>query len=301
MGHSLFFWIGFHLFIILALAIDFFLFRYRAKASSMRKAAYLSVFWVCIALLFNGLIYLTAGKTSAFTFFTAYLVEKSLSIDNLFVFLLVFKQFHLSQQAQRKILFWGILSAIVFRMLFILLGIELLTAVHWMIYPLGVFLCITGVKLLIHPGRSMQKRGLFERTMAFLEVSKKTDSVHFFVREKNKLKTTLLFYALLRIESADILFALDSIPAVLAITMDPFIAYTSNIFAILGLRALYFTLSPLLERIRGLYFGLSAILVFIGTKMLLSSIYPIPLFVSLAVIAAILSITALFSSVFPRR
>jgi len=286
------FWISFHIVIGVLLCCDFFLFQSDKERLSVKKAGVLSGFWILLALMFNGLVYITRGWDAALQFFTAYLVEKSLSLDNLFVFLLLFSRFKLSSFQQRKVLFWGVLGAIVFRIIFILAGIQLLTSLHWMIYVLGAFLCATGIKLLVRPqGKAPDlKRNLFVRAFSFIPVARANHSA-FFVREGGKIKMTSLFLALLMIESTDILFALDSIPAVLAITRDPFIAYTSNIFAILGLRALYFVICPFLEKWKYLNIGLSAILLFVGLKMLFSSVYSIPLASSLLIIVGILCIT----------
>ncbi len=285
------FWTAFHVMIACLLACDFFIFQ-RSGALSVKKAWGLSGFWILLALIFNGLIYHTHGKEPALQFFTAYVVEKSLSIDNLFVFLLLFSTFKLTSAQQRKVLFWGVIGAIVFRIVFILLGIQLLRTLHWMIYLLGAFLCATGIKLLLQPRKDPDvKRNLFVRLFSFLPMAKQKDHSRFFVREEGRMKMTVLFLALLMIESTDILFALDSIPAVLAITTDPFIAYTSNIFAI----------CPLLEKFTYLNWGLSAILVFVGVKMLISGVYAVPLTISLLVIVGILAVTAFISWRVPKK
>ncbi|HEY2809867.1 MAG TPA: TerC family protein [Rhabdochlamydiaceae bacterium] len=276
MTDPLFFWIGFHLVFAALLLCDFLIFRKRALTAA--RAGYLSCFWILIALIFNGLIYFTQGQQAAGEFFTAYLVEKALSIDNLFVFLLLFRKFGIQTQQQSKILFWGILGAIVFRLLFILLGIKLLALFHWMVYLFGGFLMLMAIRLWMQPIAYSEKRSaLFDRLSSSLPLLKKP------------------FLVLLQIEAMDILFAIDSIPAVLAITRNAFIAYTSNILALLGLRALFFVLAPLLGKWRYLNCGLSCLLFFIGIKMLLSPFYTVPLFLSLLIIIAILSLTALFS------
>lgn len=296
MPHLLSYWIGFHVLILFLFACDFLIFHRTSQPMSAKKAWGLSAFWILVALIFNGLLYFTHGSEKALQFFTAYLVEKSLSIDNLFVFLMLFSQFSIEPENQHKILFWGIIGAIFFRITFILLGIQILITFHWMIYILGVFLCFTGIKLLISPHKNPDvERNFLVRCFSFLPLAKETIHSHFFVRENGRLKMTLLFLVLLIVESTDILFALDSIPAVLAITTDPLIAYTSNIFAIIGLRALFFAITPLLKKIRYLNWGLSAILIFIGVKMLLSGVLVIPLLVSLLVILMILFVTAILS------
>jgi tellurite resistance protein TerC len=269
MPHAISFWTLFHIIIAALLAFDFLLFR-RSKRFSVKTAWALSVFWILLALLFNGLIYALLGGQSAVEFFTAYLVEKSLSIDNLFVFLFLFTRWKLSLEEQRQVLFWGVLGAIVLRLLFILGGIKLLSTWHWMVYVLGAFLCFTGIKMVFRTQK---------------------EPFSFLVKGKNHA----FILALLTIELTDVLFALDSIPAVLAITSDPFIAYTSNVFAILGLRSLYFVISPLLKRFIYLNWALAAILVFVGLKMLLSGVYAIPVWASLLIIVAILGLTFGFS------
>lgn len=286
------FWIAFHIGIAAMLACDFCLFQ-RNGVLGVKKAWLLSAFWILLALIFNGLVYFYWGEERALSFFTAYLIEKSLSVDNLFVFLVIFRQQQLPSDLQRKVLFWGIIGAIIFRAALILLGIQLLISFHWMIYLLGAFLCITGLRLLRK--ETSGKGNFMSRLAAFLPVSHNKESSDFFVKEQGRFKVTSLFLALITIESTDILFALDSIPAVLAITTDPFIAYTSNIFAILGLRALYFAITPLFEKFSYVNIGLAAILVFVGLKMLLSEIISISALLSLLIIAAILALTIVCS------
>lgn len=270
MTYSIVFWIIFHIIIAVLLMLDFLLFR-RSLHFSPKTAWRLSAFWILLALIFNGLVYAFSGGQSALEFFTAYLIEKSLSVDNLFVFLFLFTSWKLPLDQQRVVLFWGVFGAIVLRLAFILAGLKLLATWHWMVYVLGAFLCFTGFK--------------------FLFDSKKKDPVSFVPKGKKKA----LFLAILTIEFTDIIFALDSIPAVLAITLDPFIAYTSNVFAILGLRALYFALCPFLKRFVYLNIALAAILVFVGLKMLLSSVFVLPIWASLLIIVAILGLSMGFS------
>lgn len=238
----------------------------------MKKAYLWSAFWIASALVFNALVYFWKGQQAALNFFTGYLIEKSLSVDNLFIFYLIFQRFGLNTSEQRRILNWGIIGAFIMRAIFIFLGIALLNQYHWVLYLMGLFLLFAGVRM------------VFEKT------TKKDWSPPAFL---NKVLAGVPkpVAALTLVESADLIFALDSIPAVLAITQDPFIVYTSNIFAILGLRSLYFVLAHTLSHFRFLHYGLAGVLVFVGSKMLLSDLYPISTPVSLAVIVLILLVT----------
>jgi len=278
--HSLALWVGFHVFIALLLICEWSFF----KRLTSRRAWVLSGVSIALALIFNGFVWAFRGAPCALQFFTAYVVEKSLSVDNLLVFLFLLQD--LTQQQQRKVLFWGIWGAIVFRLLFILLGLQLLSSVQWMTYVLGLLLCFTAVRFLLQKEQKIP--AFLQRLFAFLPLSKDKTSLQFFVGEGKGLKATLLFSILLLVEGADLLFAIDSIPAVLALTKDAFIAYTSNVFAILGLRSLYFALCPYLKKLHTLRYGLAAILFFVGAKILIAPFYEIPLFLSLLVILAIL-------------
>jgi tellurite resistance protein TerC len=284
--HPFVLWTGFHFILALLLLCDW---RFFQRLGG-KKAWVLSAFWIALALLFNGFVYLFYGPDSGLQFFTAYIVEKSLSVDNLLVFLFLLKT--IPRVNQHKILFCGIWGAIVFRLLFILLGIQLLNALQWMTYVLGALLCFTAIRFMMRSGQNIPS--FLERLFSFLPIAKKRDSSAFFLREEGHLKATSLFSLLLLVESADLLFAIDSVPAVLAVTKDSFIAYTSNVFAILGLRSLYFALYPHLEKMQTLRYGLAAILLFAGVKMLLAPLYTIPLFVSLLVIVGILLGNLLF-------
>ena len=292
-----YFWMGFHVLIALLLALDLGLFIKR-KSLSIKVAWIHTVFWVVLAFAFNYFVYLFLGTESALQFFTGYLIEKSLSVDNLFIFLMIFLHFRVSEELQHKVLFWGILGAIVMRLCLILMGIALISRFHWMFYLLGVFLIFTGLKFALQKQR--QKGPLQSWTFQFfnkiLPVEHKKGRGQFFVKVNGKWKVTSLFIILLFIETMDIFFALDSIPAVFAVTTDPLIVYTSNVFAILGLRSLYFVLEAGLSKLKYYKLGLAAILVFVGCKMALSDIYPISLPISLTVIVAILAATVVFSS-----
>jgi tellurite resistance protein TerC len=297
MTHPALFWIGFHLLIALLLAIDLRFFSRTARAITLKRALVLGGFWICVALLFNLFIYFSLGAQSALQFFTGYLVEKSLSVDNLFLFLMIFLHVHIPAAYQRKILFWGILGALIFRMAFILAGSALINQFHWMFYVFGAFLLFSGVKFLQQKQtRDDPTQGFLFRTLSRLfPVATGESQGRFFIRSQGKWKATPLFLALLMVECTDIIMALDSIPAIFAITTDPFLIYTSNIFALLGLRALYFALSSSLNKLKYLKAGLAAVLIFIGAKMLLADWVPISLPVTLAIIVIILGTTTLAS------
>ncbi len=297
MAHAALFWIGFHVLIALLLVIDLGVFYRKGQALKSKEALLLSGFWIAVALLFNLFVYFWFGPESALQFFTGYLVEKSLSVDNLFLFLLIFSHFQIPAAHQHKILMWGILGALIFRISLILAGVALIEQFHWMFYVFGAFLLFSGIKFLAQKQevKDLSQGFLYRSLSKMLPVAKGESHGKFFLQRKGKWKATSLFLALLMIEGTDIIFALDSIPAIFAITEDTFIIYTSNIFAILGLRALYFKLSSSLNKLKYLKFGLGAILIFVGAKMLLANFAPISLPVSLAVIAGILGVTTLFS------
>lgn len=295
-------WILFNLFVLAMLALDLGVFHRKAHVVRLKEALGWSVVWICLALLFNLLIYFWLGSETALQFLAGYIIEKSLSVDNLFVFLLIFSYFSVPSVYQHKILFWGILGALIMRAIFIAAGITLIEKFHWMIYLFGGFLIITGIKMAfqkdkeLHPEANPVLR-LFRR---FVPVTDQYHNDHFFVLKEGKRWATPLFVVLLLIETTDVIFAVDSIPAILAVTRDPFIVYTSNVFAILGLRALYFALAGIMQLFHYLHYGLSLILVFVGTKMLISDIYKVPIGIALAVIAGILIVSVIASILRPR-
>jgi tellurite resistance protein TerC len=296
-------WIVFNLLVLGMLALDLLVFHRKAHAVSVKEAAWWSLIWIALALLFNGYIYYTRGSEAALNYFTGYLIEKALSVDNLFVFLLIFKYFKTPSTSLHKVLFWGVLGAIIMRAIFIAAGIVVLTYFHWMIYLLGLLLIVTGVKLglekekQIEPERNIVLR-LFQR---FFRVTKKYEGDQFFVRQRaGRYAATPLFVVLLILETTDVIFAVDSVPAILAITQDPFIVYTSNIFAILGLRSLYFLLSNMMTAFHFLHYGLALILVFIGVKMLFSSVMPISTPIALGVVFGVLACSVVGSLFFPQ-
>lgn len=272
------FWIGFIVLIIVLLALDMFVFHKKGEIVNVKKALWLSFFWISLALLFNVFIYFVFGKEPALEFFTAYVIEKSLSIDNLFVFILIFTSFKIHPRYQHDVLFWGILGALIFRAIFIFAGIALIERFAWIMYVFGGFLVITGIKMAVDQVREKDKKqeGV-EKDMnqnPFVKLIRRifpmTDDMsepEFFKRINGKSYATPFFLALLVIEMTDLVFAIDSIPAVLAVSTNMFVVYTSNIFAILGLRSLYFALRGVMDYFYYLKYALSAILIFIGSKM----------------------------------
>ncbi len=303
MENSLFLWIGFNVFVLAMLALDLGVFHRKAHVVKIKEALIWSAVWITLALLFNLGIYFWRGEVAALEFLTGYLLEKSLSVDNVFVFLLIFSYFRVPALCQHKVLFWGILGALIMRAIFIAAGITLIQQFHWVIYVFGAFLIFTGIKMAlqkdkeIHPEKNPVIK-LFRRLMPVTEDY--DEESRFFVRKAGRLHATPLFVALLVVETTDVIFAVDSIPAILAITNDPFIVYTSNVFAILGLRALYFALAGIMQLFHYLHYGLSAILVFVGAKMLLADIYKIPIGIALGVVAGILLVSVIASILRPR-
>jgi tellurite resistance protein TerC len=290
------------------LALDLLVFHRHAHAPSLRESTGWSVFWIALALLFNGFIWWWLGPDAGIRFLAGYLVEKSLSVDNLFVFLVVFRFFQVPLKYQYRVLFWGILGAVFMRLAFILAGTELIHRFAWMKCVFGVFLFYTGVKLALHSGADVhpEKNVLLRAARRVFRVTKgdhREHEDHFFVRQDHRWHITPLLLVLLVVESTDVLFAVDSVPAIIGITEDPFLVFTSNIFAILGLRALYFLLAGVMDLFRYLHYGLSAVLVFIGLKMVFEFAVPgmaIPTWASLLVIVAILSVS-IFASIFAQR
>ncbi|MGH8019915.1 MAG: TerC family protein [Opitutaceae bacterium] len=296
-------WLAFLTFIAAMLALDLGVFHRKTKMVGMREALAWCVVWVSLALAFNVVVYFWHGKTAGLEFLAGYLVELSLSVDNVFVFILIFSYFRVPPAYHHRVLFWGILGAVLMRAIFIFAGIAVLERFHWVIYIFGAFLVYTGIKMAIpkkeeiHPEHNPVIkifRRLFPVTTGYREE-------RFFVREGGRLFATPLAIVLLVVESTDLVFATDSIPAILAITNDAFIVFTSNIFAILGLRSFYFALSGVMQMFRFLSFGLAAVLVFIGVKMLISGYYHIPIELSLGIIVGVLAAAVVLSLVFPEQ
>ncbi len=286
-------WAGFVLFVLGLLALDLGVFHRKAHAVSTREALGWSVFWIALALLFNLGVFYWFGTERGLEFLTGYLIEKALSVDNIFVFLVIFSYFSVPAAYQHRVLFWGVLGAIVFRVAFILAGAALLEAFHWIMYVFGGALVLTGGKMLcarsehMHPERNPVLR-LFR---ARLRVTPDYMGPRFLARIDGRLFATPLLLVLGVVETTDVVFAVDSIPAIFAITRDPFIVFTSNVFAILGLRALFFLLAGVMERFHYLKAGLGLVLIFVGMKMVAADFYEIPVLASLAVVASIIGIS----------
>ena len=289
--------------IIAVLAFDLGLFQKNAHEFTMKAAIAWSVFWVGFALVFNLLIYIYVGEKPALEFLSGYLVEKSLSVDNLFVFLLIFTYFRVPNEHQHKVLVWGIAGAIVMRGLLIYLGIQLIQNYHWLTYVLGAFLVFTGYKTATKgmDELDIEHKPILRMMRRFLPISTTYIGGRFIAKQGGKWVATPLFVVLVMIETTDVLFALDSIPAILAITVDPFVLYTSNLFAILGLRALYFVLASLMQTLHFLSYGVSLVLVFVGTKMLIAPWFNMPEWVTLSVIAGCILGSAALSILRPKK
>jgi tellurite resistance protein TerC len=296
-------WIVFNAFILLMLLIDLGVFHRDNHVISIREALGWTAVWIALALVFNAGLWYYMGTETALKFLTGYLIEKSLSMDNVFVFLLIFTYFRVPAEYQHKVLFWGILGALIFRALFIFAGVALISRFHWIIYVFGAFLIYTGLKMMwekdkeIHPKKNPILR-LFGR---FMPISKQYHGDRFFVRRRNYIVATPLFVVLIVIETTDVIFAVDSIPAIMAITLDPFIIYSANAFAILGLRALYFALAGVMRLFHYLHYGLSIILIFVGFKMVLEDVITIPILVVLAVIVLLIGGSIAASMIWPRK
>jgi tellurite resistance protein TerC len=303
MSNQLFIWVGFHLFVFLMLALDLGVFHRKSHEVHIKEALSWSAVWILLALVFDGIIYFWQGPQVALQFLTGYVIEKSLSIDNIFVFLLLFTYFKVPSSYQHKVLFWGILGALIMRALFIAAGVTLITKFHWVIYLFGGFLVLTGIKMAIQKEEEIhpEKNPVLKLFRRLVPTTEHYEGDRFFVKKEGRRYATPLFLVLLVVETTDLIFAVDSIPAILAITLDPFIVYTSNVFAILGLRALYFALAGLMQLFHYLHYGLSAILVFVGLKMLITDIYHVPVGMALGVIAGILILSVVASLKFPKK
>jgi tellurite resistance protein TerC len=291
------FWVLFNVFVLLMLALDLGVFNRKAHVVSFREAMTWTVVWIFLALVFNGLLYYWRGREQALEFFTGYLVEKALSVDNIFVFIMIFTYFQIPKEYQHKVLFWGILGALVMRAIFIFAGVALIEKFHFTIYIFGLLLVYTGYKMFSHKNMKLEpdKNPLIRMVRRFMPVTDQLHGDRFFVRISNKQHITPLFLVLLLVETTDLIFAVDSIPAILAITRDQFIVYTSNVFAILGLRSLYFALAGIADRFWLLSYGLAVVLIFVGLKMLLIDVYKVPIELSLSFIALIITLSVVLS------
>lgn len=294
----------FNVFVIIMLVVDLKVFHRHAHEIKIKEALLWSAFWIMLAMLFNTLLYFWLGSEVALQFFTGYLIEKSLSVDNLFVFLLIFSYFRVPAKYQHKVLFWGILGALIMRSILIGVGVALIATFHWIIYLFGAFLIFTGIKMglqketaELRPERNIIVR-FFKKLMP---VTAGYHGEKFFLKIGGKTYATLLFVVLIIVETTDLVFAVDSIPAIFAITTDPFIVYTSNVFAILGLRALYFALAGIMDLFHYLKIGLSIVLTFVGVKMVMADIYPIPITLALSVVAGVLLISVVASILWPKQ
>lgn len=303
MTESLILWIGFSAFVLIMLFLDLHVFHRKTHEIKIKEAIIWSIVWISLALVFNYGIYLWFGEQKAMEFLTAYVIEKSLSVDNLFVFIMIFSYFNIDTKYQHKILFWGILGALILRIIFIIAGIQLIQNFHWIIYVFGAFLIYTGIKIPFEKNQKIEpdKNPLVRLFKRFMPVTNEFYGDKFFIKINAKTFATPLFITLLVIEFSDLIFAVDSIPAVLAISSDTFIVYTSNVFAILGLRALYFALAGIVKYFRYLKFGLAAILVFVGAKMCFSGLYKFPISWSLFTILSLLAISIIASLLIPDK
>ena len=296
-------WIFFGVFILAMLALDLGVFNRKTHVIQMKEALLWTSFWVTLALSFGAGIYFFYGHGKAIEYVTAYLIEYSLSIDNLFVFMLIFRYFDVPRAYEHKALFWGILLALITRAVFIFAGVALISRFHWVMYIFGAFLIVTGIKMAlnkqteVHPDKNIAIRLL----RYVMPVSKNFSGAKFFVVEGGVRVATPMLAVLLALETTDILFAIDSIPAVLAISQDPFIVYTSNVFAILGLRSLFFSISGLMRLFHLLHYGLAAILSFVGVKMMIADFFHVPVGISLLIIASILAASIISSVVWPEK
>lgn len=300
MNESAILWIVFNLFVLAMLALDLGVFHKKSHEVSVREALSWTCVWITLAMLFNLFIYYYFDKDKALEFFTGYLIEKSLSVDNIFVIILIFSYFKVPSVYQHKVLFWGILGALVMRVIFILTGVELIHRFHWLIYIFGSFLVFTGVRMLTAGDLKIdpEKNPVVKLARKIFPVTEAYEQDRFFVKRAGKHWATPLFLVVILIETTDLIFAVDSIPAILAISDDSFIVYTSNVFAILGLRSLYFALAGIEKYFKYLKYGLSVILVFVGIKMCIVDFIKIPIEVSLIIIGFTLTIAMISSRIF---
>jgi tellurite resistance protein TerC len=292
---SVYLWVGFNAFVLALLALDLFVFNRQAHEISPREAAITCIAWVSLALTFGVGVYLFAGPQKGLEFFAGYVIEETLSVDNMFVFVLIFGFFRVPARYQHRVLFWGILGALVMRGTMIGAGAYLIHHFHWILYLFGAFLVFSGIRMAMHRDEDLhpEKNPAIRLVRRLFPVTSEYHGQQFFVRQmidgKSTLAVTPLFVVLVLVEVTDLLFAVDSIPAVFAVTDDPFIVYSSNVFAILGLRALYFLLADVIDRFHYLKTGLSVVLVFVGLKMLLADVYKIPIAASLGIIVLVLA------------
>jgi len=297
MSESFILWAGFNVFVLGMLALDLGVFHRKSHEVSVKEALTWTSVWITLAMLFNVFVYYYFDKATAVEFFTGYIIEKSLSIDNIFVIIMIFSYFKVPTAYQHKVLFWGILGALIMRVVFILVGIELIHKFHWLIYLFGGFLVYSGIKILSSEDTKLEpeKNPLVKLARRLFPFTSNYEGDNFFVTKDSKRWATPLFLVVILIEATDLIFAVDSIPAILAVSDDSFIVYTSNVFAILGLRSLYFALAGIEKYFKYLKYGLSAILIFVGVKMCITDFYKIPTDLSLIIIVFVLVISMLAS------
>lgn len=295
-------WVIFSASVFILLALDLGVFHRKSHAIGIKEAMIWSAIWLAVAVVFNVIVYFWQGQETAMEFAAAYIVERSLSVDNLFVFLLIFSYFKVPAVHQYRVLFWGILAALILRAVFIITGITLIQNFHWLIYLFGAFLIYTGIKIAFKKeddGADLSQNRVLKWSKKVLPTVEHYDGGRFFSKYAGKWVVTPMFLVLLVVETSDLIFALDSVPAVLGVTLDPFVAYTSNIFAILGLRALYFALAGCMLMFRFLSGGITLILIFVGAKMLVSGFYEVPVEIALGVIMLVLAIAIGLSVMIP--
>jgi len=303
MDTPILFWIIFNAFVLLMLALDLGVFHRKTHEISLKEALTWTFVWVFLALVFNTILYFWRGQQQALEFFTGYLVEKALSVDNIFVFIMIFTYFQIPTRYQHKVLFWGIIGALIMRVIFIFAGVALIEKFHFTIYVFGALLIFTGYKMFNHSNSRIdpEKNPVIRFFKRFMPVTPDLHEDKFFIKKDGRRFATPLFLVLILIETTDLIFAVDSIPAILAITQDQFIVYTSNVFAILGLRSLYFALAGVVHRFWLLSYGLAIVLVFVGIKMLLIDFYKIPVEWSLIFIALVIAGSIFFSLKFKKK
>ena len=297
MTASLWLWIAFSLFVLAMLALDLGVFHRRSHAVCLKEALAWSGVWIALALLFDAVVWHWRGRDKGLEFLTGYLVELSLSVDNLFVFLLIFAYFKVPARYQHKVLFWGVLGALLMRAVFIAAGVTLMQDFRWIIYVFGALLVVSGLRTAFEMDKEVhpEKNPVVKLCRRFMPVTAEYHAGRFFVKSDKRWLATPLFIVLLMLETTDLVFATDSVPAVLAITTDPFIVYTSNVFAILGLRSMFFALAGAMKLFAYLHYGLAAVLVFVGAKMVLNGFYKIPTLASLLVIVGLLTVAVMAS------
>ena len=303
MDTSVYAWGGFVVFVIAMLALDLGVFNRKVHEVKVKEALLWTAFWVLLAMVFCGGIYYFRGQNKALEFLAGYLIEESLSMDNLFVFLLIFRYFRVPPQYEHKALFWGVLGALVMRAIFIGLGVALINRFSWIIYVFGAFLVFTAVKMAFEKDKEIhpEKNPLLLLLKKIMPVDHSFEGGKFLIMKDGILHATPMLAVVLVLETTDLIFAVDSIPAVLAITRDPFIVYTSNVFAILGLRSLFFALAGMMRLFHYLHYGLVVVLAFVGIKMLISNFLHIPIIVSLGVIACVLALSIGASMIWPQK